>query len=104
MAKSTKVKTGNGTKLGTWKHDDYKTIRTQLWANPGARGLMHSIDLQSSFIPAGSKDYVNPKVRFHSKQAAIVARTCLDYAIEAWPEDVQQNAGTANEYTSVSIS
>ena len=103
MSKGTKVVKGNGDRLGVWKVDDYKTIRTQLWSNPGDYGVMHSIDLQSSFIPKGSEDYKNPSVRFLSKQAAMAARACLDAAIEAWPEEVRHDEGTANEYTSVSL-
>jgi LPS O-antigen subunit length determinant protein (WzzB/FepE family) len=91
MSKGTKVVKGNGDRLGVWKVDDYKTIRTRLWSNPGDHGVMHSIDLQSSFIPKGSEDYKNPSVRFLSKQAAMAARACLDAAIEAWPEEVRHD-------------
>jgi hypothetical protein len=97
------VKTGNGEKVDTFMVDDCKRIKAVLWANEGDRGTMFSVQVQKGYKPAGSSKWNNQNMTYISKFELMCGIASMQAALEAWPEDVKQNAGTANEYTSVQL-
>ena len=104
MAKGTKVVKGNGQKVEEFRDDSCKRVKSTLWANEGDKGVMHSVQLQKGYQPAGSSKWNNQNMTFIYKEELRAAIACMEAALEIWPENVKQNAGTANEYTSVSYS
>jgi len=98
------VQTGNGEKVEEFRVEECKRVKTTLWANPGNDGVMHSVQLQKGYKPSGSAKWNNQNMTFISKLEIMAAMACLQGALDAWPEQVKQNEGSANEYTSVSIS
>ena len=104
MAGKNKVKTGDGTKVEEFRVEECKRVKTTLWANPGNDGnMMHSVSLQKGYKAQGSSKWNNQNMTFISKLEIMAAMACLQGALDAYPESVKQNEGSANEYTSVSI-
>ena len=103
MAKSTKVVKGNGQKFEEFRVDACKRVKTTLWANEGDQGVMHSVQLQKGYKASGSSKWNNQNMTFISKLEIMAAMACLQGALDAYPEQVKQNEGTAAEYTSVSL-
>ena len=97
------VKNGNGTKVEEFRADACKRVKTTLWANEGDNGVMHSVSLQKGYKPQGSSKWNNQNMTFIGRLEIQAAIACLQGALDAYPETVKQNEGSANEYTSVSI-
>ena len=102
MAKK-RVQNGNGTKVEEFRADACKRVKTTLWANEGDNGIMHSVSLQKGYKAQGSSKWNNQNMTFIGRLEIQAAIACLQGALDAYPEQVRQNAGTSNEYTSVSI-
>ena len=104
MSKNTRtVSVGNGSKLGEFRNDSCKSIRTAVWQNEGEKGTMTSVQLQKGYKARGARKWTNMNITFLNKLEIQSAIACLQGALELMPEQSTQNAGTANEYTSVSI-
>jgi len=98
------VAVGNGTKLGEFRNESCKSVRTAVWQNEGEKGVMHSVQLQKGYKARGARKWTNMNITFLNKLEIQSAIACLQGALELMPENVTQNAGTASEYTSVSVS
>ena len=95
------VAVGNGSKLGEFRRESCKSIRTAVWQNEGTKGTMTSVQLQKGYKARGARKWTNMNVTFLNRLEIESAIACLQGALELMPENATQNAGTAQEYTSV---
>jgi hypothetical protein len=97
------VSTGNGKKVNEFRNDSCKRVKAAVWSNESDKGTYYSVQLQKGYKPAGSNDYKNMSVTFLNRLELQSAIACLQGALASLPEQVKQNEGSTNAYTSVTV-